>query len=78
MKETELDNINIAIASHEQSQRIYLRMAMEANGLSVVLNDPLSKSFIEKLHQKMLESHHAIQHEQWFSLILPACEPIQR
>lgn len=49
MKEPELDNINIAIASHEQSQRIYLRMAMEANGLSVVLNDPLSKNFIEKL-----------------------------
>lgn len=49
MREPELDNINIAIASHEQSQRVYLRMAMEANGLSVVLNDSLSKSFIEKL-----------------------------
>lgn len=68
MKEPELDNINIAIASHEQSQRLYLRMAMEANGLSVVLNDPLSKTFIEKLRNAhadvvLLDMHDDEHHE---------------
>lgn len=75
MKEAELDNINIAIASHEQSQRVYLRMAMEANGLSVVLNDPLSKSFIDKLQQAsidviLLDMHDDVHHEELIDELL--------
>ena len=75
MKEPELDNINIAIASHEQSQRIYLRMAMEANGLSVVLNDPLSKAFIEKLlHVNadvvLLDMHDDVHHDELIDELL--------
>lgn len=69
MKEPELDNITIAIASHKQSQRIYLRMAMEANGLNVVLNDPLSKRFIERLRHAnadvvLLDIHDDEHHEE--------------
>ena len=75
MKEPELDNIYIAIASHEQSQRVYLRMAMEANGLSVVLNDPLSKEFIEKLRHArvdvlLLDMHDDEHHEELIDELL--------
>ncbi len=79
MKEPELDNINIAIASHEQSQRIYLRMAMEANGLSVVLNDPLSKNFIKKLQNAnadavLLDMHDDEHHEELINELLDAVD----
>lgn len=79
MKEPELDNINIAIASHEQSQRIYLRMAMEANGLSVVLNDSLNKGFIEKLRFAnadvvLLDIHDDEHHEELIDELLETAD----
>ena len=79
MKEPELDNINIAIASHEQSQRIYLRMAMEANGLSVVLNDPLSRAFIDKLKTAradvvLLDMHDDAHQEELIDELLEAVD----
>ena len=51
MSKKEFNNINIAIASSKHSQRAYLRLAMEANGLSVVINDPLSHAFIDKVRR---------------------------
>ena len=79
MREPELDNINIAIASHEQSQRIYLRMAMEANGLSVVLNGHLSKKFIEKLRNTradvvLLDMHEDTHQEELIEELLEAID----
>lgn len=79
MKESELDNINIAIASHEQSQRLYLRMAMEANGLSVVLNDPLSQQFIDRLRRAnadvvLLDMHDEEHHEELIDELLEAVD----
>jgi chemosensory pili system protein ChpB (putative protein-glutamate methylesterase) len=75
MKEPELERINIAIASHEQSQRLYLRMAMEANGLNVVLNDTLSKRFIKKLPEAradavLLDIHDDEQNEDLIDQLL--------
>ena len=79
MREPELDNINIAIASHEQSQRIYLRMAMEANGLSVVLNGTLSKKFIERLRDTradvvLLDMHEDTHQEELIEELLEAVD----
>lgn len=51
MRKKEFNNINIAIASSKHSQRAYLRLAMEANGLSVIINDCLSREFIDKVHR---------------------------
>ncbi|MDH5181305.1 MAG: chemotaxis protein CheB [Gammaproteobacteria bacterium] len=51
MRKKEFNNINIAIASSKHSQRAYLRLAMEANGLSVIINDSLSREFINKLRR---------------------------
>ncbi|MDH5444755.1 MAG: hypothetical protein OEY52_04310 [Gammaproteobacteria bacterium] len=79
MREKELDNINVAIASHEQSQRLYLRMAMEANGLSVVLNDSLSKEFIQKLQKAnpdaiLLDMHDDEHHEDLIDELLDSVD----
>lgn len=79
MREPELDRINIAIASHKQSQRLYLRMAMEANGLTVVLNDSLSKNFIEKLSQLnadavLLDVHDDADNEELIDELLDAVD----
>lgn len=79
MREAELQRINIAIASHEQSQRLYLRMAMEANGLNVVLNDTLSSEFITKLQKAgadavLLDMHDDEHNEELIDQLLDAVD----
>lgn len=68
MRTQELNNINIAIAASKHSQRAYLRLAMEANGLSVVMNDCLSLEFIDKLKRLkvdvMLLDMHEDDHDE--------------
>lgn len=68
MRKKEFNNINIAIASSKNSQRAYLRLAMEANGLSVIINDSLSHDFIKQLKRfkvdvMLLDMHDEDQNE---------------
>lgn len=69
MRTKDFNNINIAIAASQHSQRAYLRLAMEANGLSVVINDCLSQALIDKIKRlnvdvMLLDMHDDDENEQ--------------
>jgi chemosensory pili system protein ChpB (putative protein-glutamate methylesterase) len=49
MMQNETDNIRIAITSDSISHRNYLQKTMEHSGIQVVLNESLSKKFMNKL-----------------------------